>query len=285
MSWQGDREFDEIASRHMEHDLDVEMSRMVALTEEPIVRDYLHHVERVAGFSLPPSLDRLFSQHRKYFAVNPIADLDGTKWFKKYSGAMFHSCQGAVTAVLYHQSNLSQLERNVLSFRQLSKLLERLDRTTIGGGKTQKLDFEYQAFVFAFRRSLDYFARGVACLLKQEFPSFRRLPVILERNRDRKWVQDLLIIHGKYVPLLGTFLSDETKRSTRDELAHYCHVPAGCLNVNAKGVCLFGGGEDLREEQRLVEVLNSYIEHLCGILTESFEAIERGYPGIQARCT
>jgi hypothetical protein len=260
--------------------------KMHRLWQAPLVQDYLHHVKRCSGFDMPPSVKALFTSYHKHFFDPPrpafSADwgeaFPNWRWQKRHSEAVLGSVQSAVAAVYYHRDNMVRIENEILFFGKKTELLAFIGNGSIGIGNTQKLDFEYQAFVFAYRRSLDYLARAIASLLKQEFHSFRTLPKDLDPYGTQNWVRLLVAMHKKHLPRLYSFLSDGQTKSTRDLIAHYMHVPAGCLNVNAKGIFFMGGGERLSGSLTLGTVLQDNIETLEGILFEAFEAIKVGFP-------
>lgn len=254
--------------------------------ESPIVQDFFHHVTRIAGFSLPPSFKGIFDAHRQHFFTDPqptfmanYGEAPNKRWQKLYMESVFGSSQSAAAAVFYHYENLIRIERQLLAFRDIERLVDIMgNSSTMAGGNTQKLDFEYHGFVFAYRRTLDYLARGVAALLHQDFKSFRRLPDFLENHTRHAWVYKLIEIHAAHTPNLDTFLGNRTDKSTRDQIAHYIHVPAGCLNVNVDGVYFVGGGEGLDRSNSLATVTNNYIQTLQQLLGEFLPAIASGFP-------
>lgn len=260
--------------------------QMGELYAHPVVQDFYHHVEVVAGFEVPPSIKSSF-QHYHHHCFDPpkpafTADWGEAspiwQWQKLHSESIFGSAQSAIAAVLYHRENLLRLERDVLSFVDLDKLKELVGKSGFGGGNTQKLDFEYHGFVFAYRRGLDYLARGVAALLKEHFHSFRRLPTLLHNHSKHAWVCRLIDTHQQYSPKLETFLGTDDERSTRDKIAHYLHVPAGCLNANALGVFFAGGGESLDHSRKLGDVIDDYVRILRDLIRDFLSTMEEGLP-------
>ena len=264
---------------------DEQFREMMDLHADPLVQDFYHHLEAIAGFSLPPSLKSLFDtyhrhcfdQPRPQFTADWGKDSPNWRWQKLHSGSL-GSCQSALTAVLYHRENLLRLERDVLSFLDIDRLIPIMGRATTAGGNTQKINFEYHAFVFAYRRALDYLAIGMASLLRQEFHSFRRLPTLLNKHSEHVWVVQLLGVHSRYVPRLKTFLGSDKERSARDKIAHYLSVEAACVNVNAKGLFLAGGPEALDHSTQLGVVIDEYVRILRDVISESLSAMASGLP-------
>ncbi len=263
-----------------------------ALTDlhaHPLVQDFYHHLEAIAGFSLPPSLKSLFDSYhshcfdepRPQFNVDWGPESANWKWQKLHSGSI-GSCQSALAAVLYHEENLLRLERDILSFVDRDRLVPIVGRAAIAGGNSQKLNFEYHAFVFAYRRALDYLAIAIASLLRQEFRSFRRLPDLLNKHTGQAWVREVLNVHASNAPRLKTFLGSDTEMSARDKIAHYLAMEAACVNVNAQGLFLAGGPEGLDHSTQLGAVINDYVRIIRDVIAETLSAMATGLPKVAA---
>jgi hypothetical protein len=259
-----------------------------ALTDlyaHPLVQDFYHHLQTVAGFSLTPSLKSLFDTYHKHCFDEPRPEFNvdwgpesaNWKWQRLHSGAI-GSCQSALTAVLYHRENLLRLERDILSFLYRDEIVPIVGRAAIAGGNSQKLNFEYHAFVFAYRRTLDYLTIAIAALLRQEFRSYRRLPTFLNRHTEHAWVRDVLKVHEKYAPQLKTFLGSATEMSARDKIAHYLAMEAACVNVNAQGLFLAGGPERLDASTQMGASINDYVRTICDLIAGTLAAMTTGLP-------
>jgi hypothetical protein len=61
-----------------------------------------------------------------------------------------------MAAAYYHAARLTEVETNVNRILENCRAKDRLGRATMGIVGTRKMDIEYQAFVLAFRRCLDY---------------------------------------------------------------------------------------------------------------------------------
>lgn len=257
-----------------------------ALGEHPIVRDFYHHAQAIAGFTLPPSVKIFFESHHHHCFSEPCPDFTkgwGTespnwKWQRLHNESILGSAQSATAAVFYHCENMLRMEREVLSFRDIDLLIPLMGKSAMGGGNTQKLDFEYHAFIFAYRRALDYLSRGVAALVKEECKSYNRLPISLQNHSKKLWVRQIIDMHSQYGSRLETFVHPARGYSTRDRITHFMHVPAGCLNVNAQGIFFAGGGENLEPSNRLGNVINAYVSTLRDVLAECFTAMAVGMP-------
>jgi hypothetical protein len=84
--------------------------------------------------------------------------------------------------------------------------------------------------------------------------------------------------HAGYASKFDTFLGNRTDRSTRDKIAHYLSVPAGCLNVTADGIFFVGGGENLDASRTLAGVTNEYDQLPRQLIGEVLPAIASGFP-------
>lgn len=269
-------------------ELPPEIQALQNLHQHPIIRDYLRYVDGCAKYDAPPSVTKVFLELHAHQWTEPKPEFTqiwgetspNWRWQKRHSDAM-SSVESAVSAAYYHGEHLAQMEHLILAYPQREAAMKILGNATIGGGNTRKLDFEYQAFIFAYRRALDYLALAIAALLKQEFHSFRELPKSLERHADVPWVQTLVAMHGKHSPKLGNFMNTGDKLSTRDRIAHYEAVPAGCLNCTPRGIFLAGGGANLDGQGALTAVLRAYLVTLEVILREAVDAIKMGMPKAQ----
>ncbi len=263
--------------------------KQLALWNSPLVQDFYHQVKLSAGFDLPPSSKALFTEYHQHFFEGSKPDFSkdwgdtspNWKWQKKHYDSILGSVQSALASVHYHRDNMLRIEREILSFTRMDELVTIFKNdasgSCIGGGNTQKLDFEYHAFVFSYRRTLDYLTRGVSALLKQDFHSFRTLNKGFAAHQKHTWVNEIVAIHAKYTPKLEKFLGKEDGKGTRDLIAHYLHVPAGCLNVNSSGVFFAGGGEGLSHNQTLRAAIDLYVRILEGIISETLSAIMKGH--------
>jgi hypothetical protein len=146
---------------------------------------------------------------------------------------------------------------------------------SLGLGGTSVLDFEYQAYVLAFRRCLDQLACALAAFFKNKYSSFRTLPHFLGHRKPREVAQKLANVHAKYVNNFEFVLSEGGVTSVRDRIAHYEFVQAGCFNLSTRGVVLVGGGENLNlpggTARTLTETLQSKSSSLQQCIAEMIE--------------
>lgn len=199
------------------------------------------------------------------------------KWYLRLAEGLFGHTQGARRAVEYHLSRIDEIEsevENYLGRQDLSKIPKGVCHAI---GNTQKLDVEYHAFVFAYRRTLEYFAAGVAAYFKSECNSFKGLPNILERPKAPiEITAPLQRLYNEHKPQFEFVLSHEDgHRSVRDTISHYEFVSAGIFNLTCEGFRLIGGAEKLAlsdTPSRLRDVLGGRVASLDAYLNESLVA-------------
>ncbi len=130
------------------------------------------------------------------------------------------------------------------------------------GGNTRRVNFEYQAFTFALRRTLEYFAASVGAFFKREVIRIRDLANAI-RNDEPEEIRNRVLtrLHECVQGLEDVLPAQGRPKSIRDVLAHWKHVPAGHLNIvrwpDGIRVGLAGGGENLRFEEFVETTLQS----------------------------
>lgn len=183
------------------------------------------------------------------FINNLRSNPRGGKWADSMINGILLDVQNTFCCVLYHYENLVALESNVTQAILKTNYKSVIGNSTVGLGNTLKWDFEYQSFVLALRRCLDYLAKSVSAYFKNDFHSFRRLGIFLEKQKDNPVSSNLKVMHEKYSYLLSFVLSDGERKSVRDRISHYGYVSAGTMNLTSNGISLFGGGEEIGFEQ------------------------------------
>lgn len=241
--------------------------------------DVVVDVIEVAGF---PSLSKeqhhgfdylhnyLFFPQQQWLA-ELRADAKGQRWYSRFVGGIYDGVQSARLAAGYHLENIQAIEqavRNVVGERNLSVMAP---GTVVGVGSTKKLEFEYHAYILAYRRALEYLARAIAGYFKSDCNSFRELPKIL--NRDHGVAsQRVRAVYQKHRSSFSFVVSEGAGHiSLRDMLCHYEFLSAGTYNLTSAGLKLCGGAEalglDVASDQ-LSDVLAAQISLLDAFLTE-----------------
>jgi len=225
------------------------------------VYPFLEDLEEIAGFEFPTSTKQKFLAFHASIIATPrlpiltrLTTEGGSRrdWLTPFINAVLGHVQEGLAASYYHFANVESIERKMLS-SALTRLpnIQQTEGTTIAGGNTRKLNFEYQAFVFALRRTMEYLAVSVGAFFKCEVHRIRKLAESIAtaepqdlRDRVRARLEESL------QSLLDILHTDNKKRSVRDQLAHWEAVDAGVFHITWRSegilVAIAGGGENLR---------------------------------------
>lgn len=254
--------------------------RMRDSVASPVIQECMATIESIAGFPLS-SIDRQPFLYFHSYVTNPQpafisiwrADPQLEKWYHKFVNGFLGDVQNTLACVMYHHGRLKAIESAVM--QNIEKLDYRrvIGNSTIALGNTLTWDFEYQAFILAYRRCLDYLARAICTYFKNDFHSFRRLGSFLEKRKSSAVTQALISVHTKYFPLFEFVLSEGDRKSLRDKISHYEYVAVGTINLSQYGFVLVGGGEQLGllhppGETTLSKVLDSYVSNIEGCIRE-----------------
>lgn len=168
------------------------------------------------------------------------------KWYHKFVNTILGDTQSALICVQYHFDKLLEIEKLIMNGIEQFNYRDVLGgNSTIGVGSSLVWDFEYQAFVLAYRRTLDYLTRGVCNYFKNDYHSFRTLDSFLQKQNKPNFTKPLIEIHNKFQKHFEFVLSDGNRKSIRDRISHYEYVNVGTMNLTDRGLFLVGGGEDL----------------------------------------
>ena len=217
-------------------------------------------MERIAGFELPETAKNKFLAFHSAVTRTPRLPIllrltieGGSRrdWLQPFINTALGHVQEGLAASYYHIANVESIEREIINLA--STALEELQIPTyscVGGGNTRRLDFEYQAFVFALRRTMEYFAVSVGTFFKHPVHRIRALassidqaePLELSRRVQARLNESLRTLSDLLPPA-------DTERAVRDQLAHWEAVAAGVFNISAGPDGIFigiaGGGENL----------------------------------------
>lgn len=221
------------------------------LFEEPAVQDFVKQVNTTMEVNLPSSLLKALQDFASFQNSTPpprhIAkwknDPKDKKWVTRHIDGIDIHVRNALTCAWYHQENLKQLERLLSDIYIRTNVSHILKDRGFTLGSLVKWDAEYQAFVLAVRRCLDYLARALAGYFKNDFHSFRKLPDLLSKAKPQAVATAIADVHAKYVDRFSYVLSEGNTKSVRDLISHYEHISAGCMNINERGFTMAGGGE------------------------------------------
>jgi hypothetical protein len=255
-----------------------------ALLPDPIGKCVVA-VNEIAGIAPIPDEQRYgFTRFHDYF-TNPQPDWvtelraneHSLKWYLRLADGIFSNVQGARRAVQYHLDRIIEIENEVAEYLSHHDFSGIPKGSCHAIGNTQKLDVEYHALVFAYRRTLEYFAAGIAAYFKSDCNSFKDLPNVLTRPKNPQIITaPILQLVNEHKTRFDFVLSIENShRSVRDTISHYEFVSAGTFNLTYDGFRLIGGGENLNfngTPKRLCDVLNERAGFLDTFLNETLVA-------------
>jgi hypothetical protein len=236
----------------------------------PGVIGCIQDAEGILAFELPEADCKSFLLFHN-FVTNPqplfLADwratTAGNRWYVALVEGLNGATRNAYSCVLYHFQRLFELESAVMEKISQRNYKGVLGDFTLAIGNTLIWDFEYQALVLAYRRCLDYMARGLAAFFKRDFHSFRELPESLNKCKPKSVADALIEVHKRHFSSFGFVMSHGTNKSIRDKITHYEWVSAATINLSKKGLVLAGGGESLQSTgQTLAEALDLRIQLL-----------------------
>jgi hypothetical protein len=177
------------------------------------------------------------------------SDPKSEHWYHTHVDCILGSLQSGVACAFYHRDRMLQIETAALAKLGQFDYQQALGRSSVAIGNTLKWDFEYQAFVLAVRRSLEYMTRGFSAYFKDRSSNFRTWPKALERaahhSKAGNVAASLLDAYKSLGDRFDYVISKAERQSLRDRISHYEFVGAGTINLNAKGFIFGGGGENL----------------------------------------
>jgi hypothetical protein len=182
--------------------------------------------------------------------------------------------KNTLACVFYHHGRLLEIESAVISvIEKFENCRPPLIGSTMSFGNTLVWDFEYQAFILAFRRCLDYLARAICTYFRNDFHSFRKLASFLDKSAPILLGRSLSPLITRYCEKFDFVLSEGTRKSVRDKISHYEYVPAGTINLGPHGFMFIGGGEELGvsgnfADTRLTAALNRHLGDLRECISE-----------------
>ena len=235
------------------------------------IQGCLNHINSIIDYKLTEDDKNLFLIFHD-FMTNPEptfitewrADPLKEKWYHKFTNTILVDTQSALICVQYHFDKLIEIEKSLMNGVEKFNYREVLGNSVLGLGNSLVWDFEYQAFVLAFRRTLDYLTRGICTYFKNDYHSFRTLDSFLQKQNRPNFTKQLISIHNKFQKEFDFVLSDEKRKSVRDRISHYEYVNVGIINLTNQGLILVGGGEELGldNDRLLSEVVTQKMGYL-----------------------
>jgi len=224
-------------------------------------RPMFAELERVAGYVPPDDLSADFAKIQKeVFGEAPaLTHLSNPRpgrpdWLTRFRSAILDSLQEGLYAASYHLSRVESIETAMLRIAEthLPSLGLSTVSSTIAGGNSRVLNFEYQAFAFALRRTLEYLGVAIGAYFKRESHSFRDVAKTIAGETPVEKVERVQRVLAQHAEMIQDILpmDKHNDRSLRDRLAHWEAVSAGVFNVSrgpwGYHIGIFGGGHELR---------------------------------------
>jgi hypothetical protein len=223
-----------------------------AVFENPAVQRCIAGIEAVAGYRLSAEDRKPFLIFHGFITSTPPSyitawrsDPKTERWYHAHVDGILGQVQNAITCVWCHRDNLSRIEELVGRIFEESGARGVLGNTSVGLGNTQRWDAEYQAFVLAVRRCLDYLTRALAAYFKQEFHSFNDLSKDVLKQEPGGVAAAIATARDRHIQKFDYVLSAGPKKSIRDLISHYRYISAGTLSLNGRGFLMVGGGEGM----------------------------------------
>ena len=163
----------------------------------------------------------------------------------------FYSVQDALTASHYRQRRLAEIEEAVIGVLQDAVMsVDRLPVMASSAIRTQALTYEYQAFLFDFRRTFEYLSLGIAGAFSVTPPRNSRDLAKTLLAVDTRYAEAASLIRPKIIEIGADFARTLAEDSPRNTLAHHAPVHAGDMRIFLDPgleprIGLDGGGESL----------------------------------------
>ena len=230
----------------------------------------------IAGFELPKSTKKKFQSFHAHITAKPqlksLAHLDsGDKqkrsWSSRFTNTVLCDVQEGIAACYYHLEMVNKIENEIINLSKEIVPILQFYPGSLGGGNIRCLDFEYQAFAFAIRRTLDYFAKSVAEFFKSDAHQFSKLTKTI-RDKSPECTRDRIIATlDQTHPTISDLLSlREDQRSIRDKLAHWKAVGTGGFHLIITEKGKFVNIPGVRKSSRTLD--KKFLEELTGFKFE-----------------
>lgn len=224
---------------------------------EAALQPVIEAVLEVVNFRLPDEIHERFERIVEEIRARPpcVARLlpkeEGkTNWYLKFGNGVSWSLREGLGASHYHAENAAALEQQAVE--AAAGGLDKLEAPDWASQKpiyTRKLNYEYQAWRFALRRTLDYLGFTVCAFWKKPCNSINGVRKALEDARDELERRDRVVaavdrVRADLADIIGV-----ESWSVRDQIAHWEALEAGTLDIlwdkNLTGVSMARGAENL----------------------------------------
>jgi hypothetical protein len=202
---------------------------------------FLIEVSRFTSFELSESMRRLYEEicsvkNRRENLTWPdhlIKAPGKPDWMTRFWTALLDHTMEGYGATLYHYERLMEIEQEIVRAADCLKDIPVGSSTScMGGGNYRVFDYEYQAYLMAYRRTLEYLAQAVCRYFKVEGTSIREVVKQIKDREPRQVRERITITLNTHLQAMVDFLpADGGQRSARDVLAHWNPVKAGDINI------------------------------------------------------
>jgi len=235
----------------------------------PIFGGVIEDIAAVADFELSSEGSRPFVEFVHWINTRPnfIAKWRTDPVAEKQDYPRFMTVadgsRSAYAAVCYHLSRTKKIEADVNAVLCRYDFTNQFPPKSVAAiGRMRQLDFEYHAFVLAYRRCLDYMAWGLSTYFKQRQNSFNRFAKTLDNGHPTAVAKALKLAYERHFQKFGFVIGTEHGKSIRDRIGHSEFVQAATINVTSSGHRFVGGGEKLRltdpnDKRSLSEILEA----------------------------
>jgi hypothetical protein len=235
----------------------------------PVMGGAIAEIAAVADFELSDEARRPFVEFVHWvnarpafiarWRADPISEnRDYPRFMTVTDGA-----RSAYAAACYHLGRLTQIETAVNAVLSRYDFTKQLPPNSVAAiGRMRQLDFEYHAFVIAYKRCLDYLAWGLSTYFRERQNSYKRFgEKTLASAHPSTVAAALKVVYDRHSQKFGFVMGDERGKSLRDRIGHSEFVQAAAINVDANGHRFVGGGENLRlsnptDNRSLSEILH-----------------------------
>lgn len=197
-------------------------------------------------------------------------------WRQRLGRHLGHTLEGLAIAN-YHVERVGEIETELA---QMVASLQDPPRSSSVGFGSRKLNAEYQAFVFALRRAVEYFSAAVGAFFKTDCRRIKDAPSAISGREPRERSSVAITAIEAGLSRIPGLLTSEAAQSTRDRMAHAEFVDAGTYNAvwdasgNLSVQALVGGGEELPHfpdpSVTLSATLRTQFHAVCAMVLETY---------------
>jgi hypothetical protein len=250
----------------------------------PVIGGAIKEIAAVADFELSSEASRPFVEFVHWVNTRPafIARWRADPVAEKRDYLRFMTvtddARSAYAAACYHLRRLKQIEASVNDVLSRYDFSNQFPSNSVAAiGRMRQLDFEYHAFVLAYRRCLDYLAWGLSTYFKEKQNSYKKFAKTLASAHPRMVAQALKLVYDRHSQKFEFVMGDERGKSLRDRIGHSEFVQAATINVGVNGHRFVGGGEKLRlsdptDKRSLSEILEGRTRDLHECLSDFLDS-------------